>query len=112
MPKLTIIRPRLAAIDTRSVRPAEKTADPYYHTAQHKEWRRSVLNRAGWRCEWVTDGQRCTASAGTGHRLFADHVRERSDSGPDQGDGMCLCGRHHTIKTMRERARRAADVMA
>jgi hypothetical protein len=44
--------------------------------------------------------------------LFADHVRERSDSGPDQGDGMCLCGRHHTIKTMRERARRAADVMA
>jgi hypothetical protein len=107
MVKLTTLGPRVTALDTRSVRPAEKTADPYYHTAQHKEWRRGVLNRAGWQCQWVTDGKRCQASAATGHRLFADHVTERQDSGADTGDGMCLCGSHHTIKTMRERARRA-----
>ena len=105
--KLTTLRPRVAVLDTRSVRPAEKTADPYYHTAQHKEWRRGVMYRAGWRCEWITDGERCTASLITGHRLFADHVTERQDSGNDLGEGMCLCGSHHSAKTMRERARRA-----
>jgi 5-methylcytosine-specific restriction protein A len=110
MARLATLRPRLGTLDTRSVRPAEKTADPYYHTAEHKEWRRIVLNSAGWRCEWVTDGKRCDASVANGHRMFADHVNERQDRGHDQGQGMCLCGAHHTKKTMRERARRAREL--
>jgi hypothetical protein len=43
--------------------------------------------------------------------MFADHIHERRDGGAryDPSNGQCLCGRHHTIKTSLEKARRAAE---
>jgi 5-methylcytosine-specific restriction enzyme A len=41
-----------------------------------------------------------------GDRMFADHITERSDDGADNGPGMCLCGSHHTKKTIDTRDKR------
>ena len=40
------------------------------------------------------------------HRTFADHIRERKDGGDplDPANGQCLCGQHHTLKTVAARA--------
>lgn len=90
-----------------TVAPPPKQADPFYHGEQHKEFREQVLRNAGYRCEWIDNGQRCTKAAPT-HRLFADHIKERQDGGAlyDAANGQCLCGAHHTLKTSRVRAHR------
>jgi 5-methylcytosine-specific restriction protein A len=101
-PRLTTLRPRVEMASQR-LTPRPKTADPYYLTAEHKAWRAEVCRQAGWRCEAVEDGRRCEKSRANGDRMFADHIRERSDGGPDQGPGMCMCGAHHVLKTNRNR---------
>jgi 5-methylcytosine-specific restriction protein A len=105
--KLPIFKTKLTRFDTRRLKPPNKVADPYYVTPQHKEWRRSVMVLAGWQCQWMEDGRRCQASSARGDRLFADHITERKDGGHDLGPGMCLCGSHHTMKTMKARGARA-----
>jgi len=80
------------------------------NSSDHIRWRDTVMQRAGWRCEGrEPSGQRCDKRAPT-HRLFADHIRELADGGAplDPLNGQCLCGSHHTAKTMRERAKRMA----
>ena len=83
------------------------TVDPVYSAEEYKRWRESVIARAGFRCEWVECGVRC--SKGRPHRLFADHIKELRDGGEpfDPYNGQCLCGRHHSLKTARARAKRA-----
>lgn len=106
MPKLRTLTTRIATLDTRTAKPPPKQADPYYLTAAHRAWRERVIANAGRRCEWaMPDGSRCI-KAEPRHRMFADHVSERRDGGPDQGRGMCLCGAHHSLKTARERVER------
>lgn len=103
--------PYLAALvpkgDGRTVKPEPKRADPILHTDAHKQFREAVLARAGFRCEWTENGQRCSKAA-PAHRMFADHIKERQDGGAlyDPANGQCLCGGHHTVKTARERAKR------
>jgi len=84
----------------RTVQVEPKSADPHYLTPEHKRWRETVLRNAGYRCEWVEQGSRCSRSA-PAHRLFADHKRELKDGGSpyDPANGECLCGSHHTRKT-------------
>jgi 5-methylcytosine-specific restriction protein A len=101
-PRLSTLRPRVPMASQRLPR-QPKVADSYYLTPEHKAWRLEVCRQAGWRCEAVEDGRRCTKSATNGDRLFADHIKERSDGGPDQGPGMALCGKHHTLKTNRSK---------
>lgn len=98
---------RLATRDTRAVKPPPKRADAELLTPEHKAWRKEVLLRAGYRCQAVDAGRRC-AKAAPDHRLFADHIVERRDGGDalDHGNGQCLCGAHHTLKTIRARAER------
>jgi 5-methylcytosine-specific restriction enzyme A len=88
---------------------SEGTVDPHYNSAEHGEWRARVLHNAGHRCQWVENGQRCPKDA-PHHRLFADHIRELRDGGhpTDPANGQCLCGAHHTRKTMKARATRFA----
>lgn len=95
----------LRTFDTRSVRPPPKAADAELLTPEHKAWRLAVCRRAGWRCQWVENGKRCEASAANDNRMFADHIVERSDGGAlyDVNNGQCLCGSHHTRKTLQER---------
>lgn len=101
MPRLTCLRPRVAVLDTRSAQPPPKTADAELLTAEHRAWRAAVIARAGARCEWAGCGR-------AEPRMFADHVVERKDGGAelDVANGQCLCGKHHSIKTARERAKR------
>jgi hypothetical protein len=102
-----MLSPTLRRFDARAVKPEPKTVDRFYETPAYKAWRTSVIARAGARCEWSEDGERC-AKAAPQHRLFADHVREVRDGGAplDLDNGQCLCGSHHTRKTAAARATR------
>lgn len=100
-PRLATARPLLATADGRTVRPLPKTGDPELSTPEHRAWALAVKRRAGWKCE------DCGAQGGNGGaRLYADHIHERSDGGPLDGPGKCLCASCHSTKTARERAKR------
>lgn len=107
MAKLPTIAPRIPTLDTRTVKPMPKVADAELQTTEHRQWREQVLINAGFRCQAIEDGQRCDRRAPE-HRMFADHVVERRDGGAplDPLNGQCLCGKHHTMKTVRARTER------
>ena len=110
-PRLASLTPRLARIDLRTAPPAPKRADDELQTAEHRQWRATVLARAGYQCEWIKDdGIRCMRSAAHGDRMIADHVEERADGGArlDLSNGQCLCVQHNTLKGIRARAARLA----
>ncbi|MEO3386023.1 HNH endonuclease signature motif containing protein [Mesorhizobium sp. CAU 1741] len=112
MTKIKVVGNRVAVADTRRVKLPPKRADQELLTEEHKRWRREVCTRAGWRCEAVDAGQRCTVRAPA--RMFADHIVERRDGGDplDPANGQCLCGSHHTRKTAAQRARRMGATFA
>lgn len=106
------VRPSIRTIDIKAARPLDKKADAELQTPLHRAWRDIVLKRAGYRCEAIDqNGTRCETAAP--QRLFADHIIERQDGGPalDINNGRCLCGRHHTIKTIAERSKRMAELI-
>jgi 5-methylcytosine-specific restriction enzyme A len=108
MARIRTLAPLVPKSDGRTVKTEPKQADPFYQDPRHKQFRAVVLARSGYRCEALDErGARCTKSA-PAHMLFADHIEERNDGGDlyDPANGQCLCGSHHTSKTMRERARR------
>lgn len=97
-------------VDSRVLKPRPKQAEPFYKSAEYLHWREAVIARAGRRCEAIEgDGRRCT-KAEPKNRMFADHKIERADGGADldPANGQCLCGRHHTLKTVHTRAARLA----
>lgn len=108
-PRLGTLKPAVGRLDTRTAHLPPKVADPHYNSAEHDAWRSVVIGRAGGQCEWIEDGRRCDR-AQPHHRMFADHIKERSDGGADVdlANGQCLCGKHHTIKTNLERMKRTA----
>jgi hypothetical protein len=87
------------------------TVDPHLQSKDHKKWALAVMRRAGYRCEWNEGGVRCEKASIDGHRLHADHIKERRDF-PELAmaleNGQCLCTSHHVTKTHRERAKRMA----
>lgn len=95
------VRPTLATSDTRSLKPAPKQRAAIYGTAEHQDWSRAVIARAGGMCQ----GKGCGR---TGVRLFADHIVELRDGGApyDLANGQALCGSCHTRKTAAARAAR------
>jgi hypothetical protein len=101
------LKPRLRTLDSRIVRPPAKQVEPFYLSPEYRDWRAKVIARAGGRCEVVENGQRCT-KAQPQHRMFAHHIRERSDGGDplDPTNGECRCGAHHTLITAQNRATR------
>lgn len=98
------LRSTLPAFNHNVARPAPKRVDPFYKTDQYAAWRDAVKERARYRCEYVHQGtgKRCNRKE---HRMFADHVVEVKDGGAayDPDNGQCLCGRHHTLKTIAAR---------
>ena len=107
MAKIKMLRPLVPTSSGRTIRIEPKRADPIYHSEEHKRWREQVLFDASFRCQWVESGSRCTKAAPQ-HRLFADHIKELRDGGApfDPANGQCLCGAHHTRKTVQARAER------
>lgn len=104
---MRMLRP-LRSINGHTTQLQSKWTDPHLLTHEHRQWRIAVLERARYRCEWVEGGFRCNTHSGTG-RLYADHIverRDRPDLALDPSNGQCLCSRHHTIKTLNERAKR------
>lgn len=99
--------PRVATTRTSRIAIPEKRADPELLTPEHRAWRSEVLRRAGYRCQAKAGGGRCFRTMPT-YRLFADHIVERRDGGAalDPANGQCLCGEHHTRKTMKARVAR------
>jgi 5-methylcytosine-specific restriction enzyme A len=106
-PIIPKLKPLARMFAAKVVKPEAKTRDAIYKSPEFIEWRRLVIARAGSRCEARDGGKRC-GKAAPYHRMFADHVREIQDGGLpfDPANGQCLCGSHHTVKTLRERARR------
>lgn len=105
--KLRMLGPLVQARDTRTVALPPKQADPHYLRPAHKAWRTLVLRRAGYRCEAIDQGNRCTR-AWPAYRMYADHIVEIKDGGSltDLGNGQCLCAPHHKLKTDAVRSRR------
>ena len=93
--------------DGRTIPVESKRANPIYHSEEHKRWREQVLVNADFRCQWIENANRCNKAAPQ-HRLFADHIKELRDGGApfDPANGQCLCGAHHTRKTVQARADR------
>ena len=91
----------------RTVAMAPKQVDPFYQSREYLAWREQVIALAGRRCVDVENGKRCHKAEPL-HRMFADHIKERRDGGDplDPANGQCLCGRHHSLKTAAERAKR------
>jgi 5-methylcytosine-specific restriction protein A len=111
--KITPDRPAIRTQRYGLITPESKRADSFLASADYRLWRSLVVSRAGGRCEWIDGGQRCGKSLPQ-HRMFADHIEERTDSpgrSLDPANGMCLCGQHHTLKTARARARRVGGGM-
>jgi len=93
----------LTAANLSVARVPPKTADDLYSTPQYRVWRDQVISRADGVCEAMGCGRREP-------RMFADHIVEVKDGGArfDPANGQCLCGKHHTLKTNAERAKRWA----
>ncbi len=107
MARIRVLGPLVPKSDGRTTQVESKRADPIYHSEEYKRWREQVLLSAGFRCEWIENGSRCTKAAPQ-HRLFADHIKELRDGGApfDPANGQCLCGAHHTRKSVQARANR------
>ncbi len=109
MARLRTRAPLVKVRDTRRIKLKPKRADAELLTPEHQAFRGVVLAKAGYRCEWVEGGVRCTKAA-PAHRMVADHIVERADGGAlfDPANGQCLCIQHNTIKGIRARAARLA----
>lgn len=107
--RIKTILPLVKTPDFRTCPLPPRQLDTHYGTAQHKEWRTSVRRRAGWRCEWVECGVRCSKHAPY-DRMIADHIVELKDGGSplDLSNGQCLCTQHNTLKGIRARGARMA----
>jgi len=107
MPRLRSLAPLVRTLNTSTTRLPPRQMDPVYNTPEFQAWRAQVVERAGYRCEAIDNGHRCS-KARPDHRLYADHIIELRDGGQpfDLNNGRCLCASHHEIKTIEARARR------
>jgi len=98
---MKMLRPRLTCPDLSIARVPANEVNPFYSTPEYRAWRELVIGRALGRCQWPRCGRK-------ERRMFADHIVELRDKGAplDPTNGQCLCGKHHTIKTLRARATR------
>lgn len=107
--RIPMIKPRLKAMDHRTVKPlntrtyaARRQADPaiaFYGTAAWQTMRQEVVTERGYRCE------DCGIVP---TRIYCDHVVELKDGGAplDKTNIRLRCGSCHTAKTYRARAER------
>ena len=100
--------PSVGMLDVRVAQSEPKRADSIYSDPRYLAFRAAVIQRAGFRCEHVENGIRCTRSRAGGHRMMADHIVELKDGGApfDPGNGQCFCVQHNTLKGIKARAAR------
>jgi 5-methylcytosine-specific restriction endonuclease McrA len=101
MARLTMLKPRVATLDTSIAKLPPKVADAELLTRDWKSMRLKVKERANGRCQ----AKGCTKPG-----FYADHIIERRDGGAvfDMANLQWLCPSHHQVKTNAERAKRMA----
>ena len=105
MPRLNTLGARVTTLDTRTVKPQPKQTDPHYLSPQHRAWRQTVCDRAGWRCEWIDErGQRCTKAAPS--TVCSPTRKERQDAPEAELMRMDGASAALTTKTAQEREKR------
>ena len=99
MPKLRTMQTGLRTMDARTIKVADKRADPFYLSP---EWRKLMAQIIAER------GRRCEDCGRTNTRIFGDHVHELKDGGAqlDKRNVRLRCGSCHTRKTAAARAER------
>ncbi len=104
MGRLKTIGSRVASVAPRTA-PPQKVADPFYLSAEWRQFARAVKQARGYVCE-NPDCRRDCSNAPRG--LIADHVEERRDGGADFeiANVMLLCIACHNSKTAIERTKR------
>lgn len=103
-PRVPMLGTKTVVLDTRSAKPADKTANPFYLTPAWRTLVARIIRERGAKCE----DPDCRFPNRTGIRLFGDHVIELGDGGTplDKANIMLRCGSCHTRKTNAERAKR------
>ena len=85
-PRLSNIKPRVAAADLTRAKLPPKAADPFYASPEWKGLRQACLRRDGFMCVGI-GGKPCGSRA-----VFADHIIRRRDGGKDDlGNLRSLC---------------------
>jgi len=107
--RIPTLPPRVPTLDTRKVKPPEKTVDQHYQSREHQDWALKIKNRAGWRCEHVEAGVRCERSRARGDRIYADHIleiKDRPDLALSLDNGAAKCAEHNVRKGIQARTAR------
>ncbi|MER9814282.1 HNH endonuclease [Mesorhizobium sp. M0129] len=105
--KLKMLGTVIRTMDTRPIKVAPKTAEPFYLSPEWRKLMAEIIAERGRRCEDPTcDGK----THRLGMRVFGDHLVELRDGGAplDKRNIMLRCGASHTKKTLAERAKRMA----
>jgi hypothetical protein len=99
---LRMLGPMLKSADLSAAKVPEKTADPFYSTPEYRAWRELVIARANGVCQHKSCGRK-------ERRMFAHHVVEVKDDPTrrlDPTNGICICGKHHSLVTAAAKAAR------
>jgi 5-methylcytosine-specific restriction protein A len=102
------LAPKVATLDTRSAKPAEHKANPFYLSKAWRDLVAAIILERGPYCE---DSRHDSArTRGPGIRLFGDHIAELKDGGAplERSNVLLRCGSCHTRKTIEARAARTA----
>lgn len=96
---------RVTTLNTRTAPLPPKLCDPFYLS---REWRALVERIKRERGEACEDPS-CIGPHHPGQRIYGDHIVEIQDGGAklDPSNVMLRCARSHSLKTVRERARRS-----
>lgn len=99
MARIGMLKPRLATLDARTVRPMPKVAEPFYSSAEWIALRNEERAAAKGICRRPGCGKR---------GYIVDHIVEIKDGGAalDRSNVELLCGSHHATKTAAARAAR------
>ncbi len=101
---LRTLRSRIGSTSQHTAEPPAKVTEKFYLSPEWVAVRDRVRREAGGRCQ----APGCRRAE---RRMFVDHIVERKDGGPplERRNLWLLCGSHHTLKTVSERARRTAE---
>lgn len=95
---MRMLRPAIATIDTRSVKPPPKTADSFYLSPEWRALMAEIIRERGRCCE---DPEHDTRYPRAGIRVYGDHTHELRDGGAplDKRNVLLRCARCHGRKT-------------
>lgn len=110
MPRLKLLGPQVAMFDTRSAKPPDKIALPFYSSPEWRALLEQIIGVRGRRCQ----DTRCRRPHGPWGRIYGDHIIELQDGGAalDPDNVLLRCSSCHVRKTGEERAKRQAATHA